>query len=243
MKHGIIFSALFVCFVFGFCPIAHALKISPFKAAIEPKNKSKTQVFHVDNNSDEPTAVQISVLTWDQAADGSEINIESDDFAVFPAQIILKPHENRAVRVQWLGTRLPVNEKSYRVLVEQITTNLKDMPEQQTGVKFMLRFMAALYVTPENAKSDVRVAGYEIMPENTLRVDMENMGTAHTLLKKPSLALITPSGAPFVLTADNLKPIDGENVHAGKTRSFAITLPPDAPLQITDTRFSFDNGF
>lgn len=243
MKNNLLLVSILACIFLGISHPAFALRISPFKATIDPDAKIKNQVFRVENNSDEPIAVQVSVLTWDMQSDGTEINNDaSKEFAVFPAQVILKPHEGRSVRVQWLGSGIPDIERPYRVLVEQIATNLNNMPERQTGVKFMLRFMAALYVTPQNPKSDVEISNYKILPGNILHVDLTNKGGEHTLLKNTSLKIVSGTNI-IVLVGDQLKPIEGENIHAGKTRSFDITLPPNAPANITAARISFDNGF
>lgn len=84
---------------------AWALKISPFKAGLPMNDPSATQVFYVENNTDEPAAVQVSAETWAMDSAGVETNASAEqDFVIFPAQVVLKPHESRAVRVQYVGT-------------------------------------------------------------------------------------------------------------------------------------------
>ena len=221
---------------------AAALKISPFKGMIIPGATPQTQLFRLENNSAEEAAVQVSVLTWDIAPDGSEINHDAEnDFSVFPAQLILKPHENRGVRVQWLGTGKPPLEKSYRVLAEQVPVQLKDALTNSTAVRFMLRFKAALYIAPETPVNDISVESIQSAPNGQAMATIVNKGTVHTLINKPTLHLMLANGHETVLSGAALKAMDGENIHAGAKRIFPVVMP--ATEQVTTSHLDFTPGF
>lgn len=220
---------------------AAALKISPFKASITPSTDKATQVFRIENNSNESAAIQVSVQTWAIAPNGEEINNDAeDDFSVFPAQMVLKPHESRAVRVQYLG-EMPDAEKAYRVLAEQIPINLQDTQNAGSGVKFLLRFKAGLYVTPIGAKSHVVVSGVE-KQENLVRITLNNKGTLHTLLREPVLRLETDAGETVTLDKDQIKPMDSANMHAGIARSFDIEVPSGL-TSVRSAKLEYEPGF
>lgn len=244
MNRRLLLASACLFFALGSGGPAYALRMSPFKATIDPEQKNRTQVFHVENNSDEPAAVQVSVLNWEMNPDGTETNADAgDSFSVYPAQIVLKPHESRGVRVQWTGDGLADAEKAYRVLIEQIATNLNGRSEQKTGVQFMLKFLAALYVTPEKAQPDIIVKSYDVTDGDRLRLSLSNDGTAHVLLKNPSLELEMANGEIVELAGDVLKPVEGENIHAGKNRTFDIVLPQKTNIPVKSAKISFDHGF
>lgn len=223
---------------------AQALKISPFKAALIPGDQTASQVFRVENNSAEPAAVQISVLTWDMTPDGQEINHEAEeDFAVFPAQVVLQPHESRSIRVQWMGQEKLAMEKPYRVLAEQLPIQLRDTPGAGSAVRFMLRFKAALYVTPPSVQSDIAVKSIAETKDRKLRLGLLNKGTAHALLRNSSLALTLSDGRSLTVTGSSLKNLEGENVHAGRERLFEIPLPPEAAGKVMTAKLNFDPAF
>jgi len=204
---------------------AAALKISPFKAAMVAGTDT-SKVFHVENNSSESAAVQISMETWSITPEGTEVNRDAEDeFTVFPAQVVLKPHERRAVRIQWLGSDLPQKEKAYRVLAEQIPISLLDTPAAGSGLKFLLRFKAGLYIGPAKPAADVVVAKTEPHGLNTLRVTLQNNGTGHTLMRNPQLTLTLEDGQTVIVKDTDLRGLAGSNMHAGSTRYFDVSVP------------------
>ncbi len=224
---GTLFLAFILCLI---APPALALKISPFKAAISADNPAASQIFRVDNNSSEPAAVQVSVQTWDVFSDGSEQNADAEsDFIVFPAQFVLKPHESRAVRVQWLGQVQPDAEKPYRLVAEQLPVALDGTPGAGSAVRFMLRFKVALYVSSGDVKSNVGVTGVAPASDKKLLLTLANKGTGHALLRNPVLRLKLADGLEEKLAGAALKPLEGENIHAGRERIFEIHLPPGIP--------------
>jgi fimbrial chaperone protein len=222
---------------------AHALKLSPFKTSIPAGDSDMTQVFRVENNSAESAAVQVSAQTWQIRPDGTEIDRDDeDDFVVFPAQIVLKPHESKAVRLQWLGPPSLAAERAYRVLAEQVPIVLHDTPQDETGVRFLLRFKGALYITPAGAQPDVTVQRTENRP-GALRLYLRNDGTAHTLLRNPVVHLALQGGRALDLAGAAVKPMSDENMHAGGERFFDLKLPPEAVGRVVSARLDFENGF
>jgi len=243
MKRGLVYLSLVLAVSMGVSFPAQALKISPFKATLLPHSPQMTQVFRLENNSDATAALQVSILSWNIAPDGTEINEEvEDDFVVFPAQLVLPPHESRAIRIQWRGPPDIKSEKSYRVLAEQIPVRLKDTPETGSAVKFMVRFKAALYVTPPGIKSNVTVKETRF-ENNRLHITLTNDGTAHTLLKSPVLTLTGADGKIVTLDSAALKPMDGENMHAGATRIFIVPAPADNLTAIRSAHLDFEPAF
>lgn len=233
--------------VISFCLLtspAAALKISPFKTSLDAEAATPTEVFHVENNADESAAVEVSVTTWSIAADGTESNAPAEnDFVVFPAQMVLKPHESRAVRVQYVGSAAK-QEKAYRVIAEQLPVGLQDTPDAGSYVKFMLKFRAALYITPRDATPRVRVASAAVQSNGMLRLELVNEGAAHAVMQKSRLDVSFDGGRKLSLDANALKGLEGENMHAGATRVFLLPLPAGHPREeIADSKLTFETAF
>lgn len=218
---------------------AYALKIAPFKAAMVAGETTK--VFHVENNSDEPAAVQVSIETWTITPEGEEFNTDAeDDFTVFPAQLVLKPHERRAVRIQYLG-EAPATETAYRVLAEQIPIALKDTPAGGSGLKFLLRFKAGLYIGPVNPQANVVVEKIETVNDGMAKLTLVNKGNGHTLMREPVLTLAMADGKTVTLKSDQMPTLSGMNMHAGISRVFYIPIPSGATP--TSANLEFGNAF
>lgn len=240
-RHLSCIAAVFLCLLTA--PAA-ALKISPFKTSLDAGSANPTEVFRVENNADESAAVEISVTTWSIAADGSENNAPAEnDFIVFPAQMVLKPHESRAVRVQYVGAA-PSQEKAYRVIAEQLPVSLQDTPDAGSYVKFMLKFRAALYVTPKDAAPRVRVVSAAAQSGGVLRLELANEGAAHAVMQKSRLDVVFDGGRSLSLDAAGLKGLEGENMHAGATRVFLLPLPAGhAGGKVVDAKLTFETAF
>lgn len=220
---------------------AFALKIAPFKLTVMPGD---SQVIRIENNADEEAAVQVSVMTWEVAPDGTETNHDAEaDFVVFPPQVVLGPHESRAVRIQWLGAMDVPVEKSYRLIAEQLPVRLKETPGSGSAVKFMLKFKAALYVVSGKTQSHVTVAATQITAPGQLSVTLHNDGNGHTLLQKPVLHLKYGDGRTQDLSGDTLKSINGENVHANATRIFTIHFSPLTNAPIASATIDYNTAF
>src|ERR1700682_5581388 len=117
-----------------YAPPAFAFKISPFNADMAPAGPRARLDYLLENESSEPTAVQIGVVRREQAEDGTETLSPADDqFLIFPAQLILLPKVTRTVRVQWLGPVTPQKELSYRIVAEQLPVELNKAAEAKNN--------------------------------------------------------------------------------------------------------------
>lgn len=221
---------------------AFALKISPFKTSMT----GGSVVFRVENNSSDPAAIQVSALTWEVSPDGSEMNNDAEeDFVIFPPQLVLKPHESRAVRVQYLGAPEGSREKAYRLVAEQLPVNLQETPAAGSAVRFMLKFKAALYVAPGKVESDVAAESATALPDSRIRVTLVNKGTGHAILRKPELEIIFSDGGRVAVPSEVLSVMEGENIHAGNKRYFDIApdLAGRRTADIAGAVFSYRPAF
>ena len=210
---------------------AFALKVVPFVAEFAPKGTGANQTFQVQNDTDQPAAVQLTMVHRDMDELGQEkLTDAEDDFTVFPPQMVLLPQESRAVRVQWLGNPDPKSELTYRLIVEQLPVELSQVPQRGGQVRITVRYETAIYVLPQGAKGDLVVEKAEEQPgaagAHQLALTLRNTGTAHALVQAPVLTLKPASGAAVTLsTEDQLKGLINENVLAGHARRFLLPWP------------------
>lgn len=230
------FIGLALCVAFGI-PEAHALKVVPFVAEFTPSGPGADQTFQVQNDTDQPAAVQLTMVHRAMNIDGQETLTDAgDDFTVFPPQMVLLPHESRAVRVQWLGSPNPKTELTYRLIVEQLPVELSQIPQRGGQVRITVRYETAIYVLPPGAKGDVTLEKAEPFRtpngQDMLEVTLKNTGNAHAILSGPVLTVRSASGAPTVTlkSAAQLTGLVNENVLAGHTRRFFLPWPKGLPV-------------
>lgn len=216
-------------------PSASALKVVPFVAEFTPSGPGADQSFRVENDTDQPAAVQLTMVRRDMNENGQEkLTDAEDDFTVFPPQLVLLPHEARAVRVQWLGDPNPKNELTYRLIVEQLPVELSQTPQRGGQVRITVRYETAIYVLPTGAKGDLVVKGAEAAKgpngANMLALTLQNTGNAHALVQNP---IVTLQGGGSTVTLNSNAQLNGlinENVLAGHTRRFLLPWPNGLPV-------------
>lgn len=208
-----------------------ALKLLPFKAAIvvtptAAQSGSAVQVFRLENNTNGSVAVEVYAETWEVDETGQEKNQSArSDFSIFPAQVVLPPRESRAVRVVWRGAA-PEVERPFRLVAAQLPVDLKDSGDAGAGVRFLLRFKAALYIRPPGTvKSDIRIEKAEMQADGKLKLSLHNRGNAHAILRTPAVIVRMNDGRTEELSGTALESVEGENIHAGAKRVFAVPVP------------------
>jgi len=206
-------------------PGAGAFQFTPFSDSIKVSKESEKQ-FTVVNSSDAPIAVQVTLHKRAMDGQGEDVLTDGeDDFLLFPPQMIVPPGGTRKIRVQWLGAKDIESEQAYRIIAEQVPVNLERL-DQGNGaqIQVMLRYVASLYVRPDNAKSNIVLRSLskdkDAKGNATLKLTVENTGTRHSLLEDIKLSV----GGAVLVTAD-LPGIADNNVLAKTSRTFVIPLP------------------
>ena len=198
-----------------------ALQMNPLSVVVKPTGGGARQSFKVTNESNQPIAVQFSVTTRQQV-NNKEIRRPADkDFSIYPPQTIIPPRSTQKVRIQWIGKQKVSKELSYRLIAEQVYVSLKK--EKQTGINMLMTLVGALYVQPNNTRSNVSVRAVQ-RQGNKLAITLTNNGTRHQLMKYATLSL--RNGNKVInLKGRDLVGLEGNNVLAGATKRFFIPLP------------------
>ena len=234
------FAALAASFLFlaVSLPATASIKMIPFKATIGASGNNAHRIFRVTNASDYIAAVQVTVTTRDIDINGVETSQEDEDnFIIYPAQIILKPREERSIRVQWVGDPDIPEEQAYRLVVEQLPVDLEAVQDlidagegevSQANVEILVRYLAALYVAPAGSRSDVVLESHKVVQKNDqphIELVFYNRGNAHQNLTRIKLRVTDDVGKEVTILPEDLATIAGENLLPGKKRRFTIPYP------------------
>lgn len=225
---------------------ASAFRFSPFRAKFEPSGVGANQLFTVENNTGEPTSVQIRIMTRDVDVDGGEKNADAEkDFMIYPAQLVLKPHASRSVRVQWVGDPNLKEEKAYRIIAEQLPVNLDKKKPKTSTVKFLVSYRGALFVTPpglaHNVTLDFSGTTQDATGRKILEIVLHNRGTQHAMLRDLKLDIRDDKGNTVSLAGESqLKGITGEGILAKHRRRFMIPRPEGLSGKVKHIDFTFD---
>ncbi len=200
---------------------AAALQLNPLSVIVKPSGGGSRQTFKVTNESNKPIAVQFNVTTRQQV-NNKEIRRPADgDFMIYPPQTIIPPRTTQKVRIEWLGKKPVPKELAYRLIAKQVYVSLEK--QKQSGISMLMTLVGALYVQPNNTRSNVQVRAVQ-RHGNKLAVTLSNSGTRHQLM---NYATLTLRNGPKVINikGKGLIGIEGNNVLAGATKLFFINLP------------------
>ena len=237
MKLNILF--IFFCFFISFN--SFAFKFSPMSTSIETKSGNNSTLFYLENDSDQPIAVTVSLLTREMNGQGAESNKKIDgELTVSPSQLIIPANEKRSAKVTWVGKAIPTKELAYRLVAEQLPIDLEKGVKKKAAIKVLLRYVAALYISPESNSSEISLKKLEVTPKS-ISFKMQNTGKKHQVLS--GLVLSVSGKKEFELSGEELKGMSGENILALSERTFTFQkIGKFSDIQSSDkVKIKFDN--
>jgi fimbrial chaperone protein len=210
-----------------------SFSFEPISVDFAPEGRNSTRSFRLKNDSDEYVAVRISMFSREIDIEGVESREPANDlFTVYPERLVLKPRSVQTVRVKWEGPSDIDSELCFRILAEQLPVDFSGSSSEESGVKIVLRYLGAVYITPEGAQPEVKVDKAELVHtmngENTAEITFFNAGTKHAVLTDLVLTLRTEkSGEEGALhfSPEELEGVNGENLLPGSKRRFRIAVP------------------
>jgi len=222
---------------------AAAFTLSPMSVTIATTGSQSVTTFRVSNDSDQPIAVMFKAMTRKIGIDGIEVNVSADkDFLIFPARLTVPAKSFQNVKVQYRGDSKVKQEIPYRIIAEQLPV---DFTKQTTsGVNILIRYVAALYVTPANVAPKITLVstvGTVKSGKSGLAVEVKNEGTKHALLYNTLIRFQpSPEGAPVVLTGEPMTEIEGQNLLPLSSLVFFVPWEPAVMGAAYDGAFSAD---
>nr|WP_295902041.1 fimbria/pilus periplasmic chaperone [uncultured Bdellovibrio sp.] len=203
--------------------VSFAFRLSPMVIHFSPTGSGTTQVLTLENPGGEKTPIQIEAFTRTENEKGEEVRKKTDDFTIYPEQVVLLPNEKRNVRVTWSG-EITASEKSYRIIASQLPVEFRDRnpKPKKPGVNlnFLLQYVASAYVTPEGAVAKIKVKEIKHLDAKKISVTVINEGAAHKVLKVKKLKLF--AGEKLVSEVENPKEFDGLNLLSGSQKNIVV---------------------
>ena len=185
---------------------ALAFQISPISQDFEPSGRGASQSFQISNDRDEQVTVTVAITTREADEFGHETLNPTQDFMLFPTEVVVPPKGVQVVRAKWVGASAPKNELAYRIIAEEVPLKARrDTPG--ASIFMTVRYVGALYVVPRGARPDVKVVSARPVDgaggKPILEAMLTNQGTAHAILSEPSLK-VTAGGVTKQLDAKAL---------------------------------------
>jgi len=213
---------------------AHAYRVEPMSLELESEGRGTQGSFRVINDGTEPVAIEVRLAARSIAEDGTEsLSAVGDQFTLFPTQMILRPGQSQAVRVQWKGDANIAREQNFRIITEQLPVNLQRERVGNALIGMTLRYQGTLYVRPLRAKPAVTVDQARVEPApgggSQLALVLTNNGTRHAILGSNLEVQVRAGGQTATLAGETTGSLLGANMLAGSKRRFVVPLPAALP--------------
>ncbi|MBY0343137.1 MAG: fimbria/pilus periplasmic chaperone [Sphingomonadales bacterium] len=212
---------------------AQAHRVYPMSYELAPAGSGAATVLRVDNTTERPLTLEVTVekRSWDER--GNETRIPADDdFLILPPQMIVEPGKTQAIRVQYVGAPTLDQTAMYVVGVNQVP--VAD-PTAGTGVQFVINFGTAAYVVPAGAKTELKIASVTAAAEpGKMEVVLENTGARYAPLGNTTWTFTNGAGQKMELSGDPLRetlvasvvPSGGRRIFiVPASEGFALTAP------------------
>lgn len=224
---------------------SHAYRVVPLTIELEPSGRGSQGQFRVINDTERPVALQVTIQKRESAIDGADVltPAQEGEFVLFPPQMVLRPGQSQAVRVQWRGNASPERELAFRVITEQLPIKLQRERQGGAQVTLLLRYEGTLYVAPAGATPAIAVDSAEPATneegEQRLNVTVSNTGSRHAILGNLKLS-VTGGGQSVTMAPEQLEGMTGANMLAGATRRFSVPWPESLPFGPVQVNLEFE---
>ncbi|QDF65354.1 molecular chaperone [Shewanella sp. SNU WT4] len=112
---------------------------------ISDQGQQSERFFKVNNTTDKPLPLEVFIQQRLVTGEASEQLQATDDFMVFPPQVLIPPGKTQTVKVKYIG--VPVAESlSYRVVFSQLP--IAD-DASESSIKMLFQIGALLFVTSD----------------------------------------------------------------------------------------------
>jgi len=208
---------------------AFAITLTPLYNTVDDRRELKT-IFTVQNPSNHPVAVKVSVKRVVDTDNNKEKTIESPNINYYPAQFVLDAKSSKNIRVTYLNRTLPKIEEVYRVLATELDINVKDREPTQVAkgekkAELIMRFSygGLLFVKDKNAKANVTIESFKNLSDGAFEIVMKNSGTASFLFNhtKDNLKAII-NGKEHILNEEDTEGAEFRRVLPNKSNRFIL---------------------
>ena len=212
---------------------ASAFQIVPISQDFDPSGRGANQTFQVENDRQEAVTVTIAMAKRVVDKDGRETLEPTEDFTLFPTEIVLQPKTSRIVRAKWIGDPSPKTELAYRIIAEETPLNMR-RETPGASVFLTIRYVGSSYVVPKGVKPDVVVVSAQpatnAQGQPQLELTLENKGARHAILDAPSVTVVAGSVSRALDKALVEKALSGENILAQSQRRVVLPWPQGVPV-------------
>jgi fimbrial chaperone protein len=191
---------------------AGSFAVNPVRATLSAKQPVGSLV--VQNQSSEPTVVQLETVSWAQQ-DGKDVYVPTKEILATPPIFTIPAGGSQIVRVGMRRAAEPGRELTYRLFLQEVPQTKTDAQ----GLRVVLRVGIPVFVLPPTTSTPSLRWQAMRTGDGSLRVRVTNSGNAHIQLARSKLMT---GGNPRALVEQDVPTY----VLAGQTREWLYKVNP-----------------
>ncbi|MFX5737561.1 fimbria/pilus periplasmic chaperone, partial [Acinetobacter baumannii] len=160
---------------------AASIRLSPVN--VEILSDQTASSISLYNQSNESADLQVRIFEWTQNA-GQDQLIPTDDIAISPPFLKLKPNDSYNLRVVRIKPEPISGEKTYRIIIDELPKPV-DSRKASQGVNVLLRSSLPVFVVNKDAITQLNWKIDTHQKEPSLNIN--NVGNRHALLNDLTL--------------------------------------------------------
>lgn len=213
-------------------------EVDPVRVVLS--KQQQTSAITLKNTSDQPTTIQIQVVAWSQSS-GQDVYVPSRELLVSPPIVTIPAKSEQIIRAALRRPADASKELSYRI-------NLQELPPPPApdfkGVQVAMRVGLPVFVEPLKGKAAANMVwDLQRLPDNQLKLTLQNKGNAHVQVTDFSLYLpgstqviASESGSSYIMAGQShswlLKPVSTEKIAGSRLQLKAFTDAGDVDTSL-----------
>lgn len=192
--------------------VAGNFSVSPIRLDFDTSTKSGAVT--VANEAPSELRVQLRLFEWTQDSAGNDKYAESEDLLYFPRLTTVGPNEQRVMRVGLRRAPAIMQEKSYRLFIEEIPAPPAANAPAGARLAIAIRFGTPLFIHPVKEEARGAIQSIALSP-GALRIRVINTGNVHFKIN----SIGASAGTIFS------KEVQGWYLLPGAAREYEIPVP------------------
>lgn len=215
-----------------------SFKLQPISMDFKDEGKDSIKYFTAKNTKTEQIALKIEIFSRDMDKNGNDkLVLNNEDFFIYPKQFIVKGNSEQRIRIKYQGDKIASNEKSYRIIVEQVPIDF-DSESGKGGINILYRYIGSIYIIPDKLSQDVKIIKSQKV-EDKLVIEIENQGNSHVIMQ--NLHITLKSGPDtLILKPEDLQGLNETNILSGITREYVLDWPKSFLDSIITTSIEYE---
>lgn len=165
------------------CTFAGDFSVNPVR--VDLSAKARSGVINVVNEGKEKLSFQVQAMEWTQDAAGADRYNDTSELVFFPKIMSLEGGQDAVIRLG-LKSGATSSERSFRLFIEELPSNVRKVEGQGAQVNVLIRFGVPIFAAPREPQDSLGIEALELK-KGAIAFSARNTGNRHHIFKSIKL--------------------------------------------------------